>query len=494
MRHSIRSNTPQESKPHLRPQGINEPPREGVGAKSERAVLVIVLLPHTKADLQDPLGELTALAETTGVKVVDSVTQKRTKLDTGHALGTGKVKEVLERIQANEANVVIFDNELQPRQIRGLEKELGVKVIDRTELILDIFASRAKTREAQLQVELAQLQYTAPRIRGMWTHLERLAGAGGGTAAGAVGGVGTRGPGERQIEIDRRLVQKRISHLKRELDEIDARKQREVRSRTDQFTVSLVGYTNSGKSTLMNRLTNAGRFAADQLFATLDTKTVRWDMGEGRSVLLSDTVGFIRDLPHHLVASFRATLEETIHADLLLHVVDSSSSTVLSQVQAVDEVLVDLGCEHIPQITLLNKIDIANDASIAEMLARHRATTLSISAITGQGLDELAREVLERMYGATVRVTVQVPHADGKLLAELGRYAEILERRYLADAVELDIRMNRSQLLQLRGRHEALHVVPDAPEPGPAQTPVAELDEAVDSEEEPEEPPPDQAT
>ncbi|MBI4716785.1 MAG: GTPase HflX [Planctomycetes bacterium] len=460
MRYSIRSNTPDDGAERRRvPRQTAEPGLTGRPQRAERAVLVSVLLPHTKADLRDPLAELAALAESARVEVVDRMVQKRTGLSPAYALGKGRLEELVQRVQDSQADTVIFDNDLLPRQIRGLEEAVGVKVIDRAELILDIFASRAKTREAQLQVELAQLEYTAPRLRGMWTHLERVAGAGGATAAGAVGGVGTRGPGERQIEIDRRLVQQRISHLKREIAEIDERKQREVRSRADQFTVSLVGYTNSGKSTLMNRLTNAERYAADQLFATLDTKTVRWDLGGGRSALLSDTVGFIRDLPHHLVASFRATLEEAIHADLLLHVVDISAHNAYQQMQSVDEVLLELGCEHLPQVTLLNKLDIADDATMVEMLARHRTDALCISAVTGEGLEALAQMVRERLQGSTVTATVHLPHGDGKLMTEIGRLAHVIERRYLTDGVELDLRMNRTQFLQLRGRHPALSVV-----------------------------------
>jgi len=460
MRGTKRSDLSDDKRPHMRmPGSVREPLSGGAAKRSERAVLVTILLPHTKADLRDPLGELAALAESAGVEVVDRMMQKRQKFTTGLALGKGKVEELAERIAANEADVVIVDNELLPRQIRGIEEIVGVKVIDRTELILDIFAARAKTREAQIQVELAQLQYTAPRLRGMWTHLERLAGAGGGTTAGAVGGVGTRGPGERQIEIDRRLVRGRISQLKKEIEDIDHRKQREVKARHDQYTVSLVGYTNSGKSTLMNKLTSAGRYAADQLFATLDTKTVRWDLGEGRSALLSDTVGFIRDLPHHLIASFRATLEEAIHADLLLHVVDASSPTAFQQVEAVDEVLVELGCKDIPQITLLNKADIIDDASMSELLARHRTTSLFVSAVTGQGLDTLADMVSERMFGTTAVATVRVPHSEGKLISELLKSAEILNREYLPEGVELEVRMNRVQLMQLRGRHPAMQLI-----------------------------------
>ena len=459
-RGSSRSDLPDDKKPHMRmPGSVREPVMGGAQRRPERAVLVTILLPNTKADLRDPLGELTALVESAGVEVVDRMTQKRQKFTTGLALGKGKVEELAERVAQNEADAVIFDNELLPRQINGIEEIVGVKVIDRTELILDIFASRAKTREAQLQVELAQLQYTAPRLRGMWTHLERLAGAGGGTTAGAVGGVGTRGPGERQIEIDRRLSRTRISQLKKEIEDIDHRKQREVKARHEQFTVSLVGYTNSGKSTLMNKLTAAGRYAADQLFATLDTKTVRWDLGEGRSALLSDTVGFIRDLPHQLIASFRATLEEAIHANLLLHVVDASSPSAFQQVEAVDEVLSELGCTDIPQITLLNKTDIIDDASMSELLARHRTRSLFVSAVTGQGLDELAEIVSERMFGTTAVATVHIPHTDGKLVAELMKSAEVLARRYLPEGVELDLRMNRVQLMQLRGRHPSMRLI-----------------------------------
>ncbi len=475
MRYPIRSDPPHDIRAFDRaPRRRAEPVLHGAEDSRERAVLVAVLLPDTKADLSDPLGELGALAAAAGTDVVDTIVQKRMKLAPGHALGKGKLAELVERAGEVDAGVIIFDNDLTPRQIRGLEKALVRKVIDRSELILDIFALRAKTREAQLQVELAQLQYTAPRLRGMWVHLERIAGAGGGTAAGAVGGVGTRGPGERQIEIDRRIVKDRISHLRREILKIDKRKQREVQSRSDQFTVSLVGYTNSGKSTLMNKLTGADRFVADQLFATLDTKTVRWDLGDGRSALLSDTVGFVRDLPHHLVASFRATLEEAIHADLLLHTVDVSSSAAWQQMEAVDAVLTSLACDQTPQITLLNKVDIADDSSMAEMLTCHRPDTLCISARTGEGLDGLADAVTRRMLRDSFELTVLVPHTEGKLLGEIVRLADVRDRRYRSDGVELDIRLRHSQFSQLRGRFRTLTVLArsrdGADRSGPSET------------------------
>ena len=382
--------------------------------------------------------------------------QKRTHLSPASALGKGKLADLVERAEANEADVIIFDNDLTPRQIRAIERETSLKIIDRSELILDIFASRAKTREAQLEVELAQLQYTAPRLRGMWTHLERIAGSSG-------GGVGTRGPGERQIEVDRRIVNDRIAYLKRQIAEIVKRKEREVLARQDQFTVSLVRYTNSGKTTLMNKLTDAGQYAADQLFATLDTKTVRWDLGDGRVALLSDTVGFVRDIPHHLVASFTATLEETIHADLLLHVVDVSSPTAWQQMESVETVLEGLGCKDVPRITLLNKIDTADTAAgTAELMELRLASSARISALTGDGLDAVVDAVVERQRGVVAEVTVQLPHAAGKALAEIDRVSDVRDRRYLEDCVELDLRVDRSFLAQLAGRHPELTIMDGA--------------------------------
>jgi len=431
--------------------------------RAERAVLVSVLLPGTKADLRNPLGELKALAESAGVVVVDAMVQKRVRPTAATAMGSGKVKELIERVIANTADVVIFDNDLKLRQIRELEKAIGKKVIDRSELILDIFAARARTREAQLQVELAQLEYTAPRLRGLWTHLERIAGAGGGTGVGAVGGVGTRGPGERQIEIDRRIVRDRISYLKKEIHQIDDRKRREVQARKDRFTVSLVGYTNSGKSTLMNRLTDSTQFAADMLFATLDTKTVRWNLKNGQVALLSDTVGFVRDLPTHLVASFRATLEEAIHADLLLHVVDASSPVAWLQMEAVDDVLRSLECDQIPQIIVLNKTDLADPQTLAEMLETRGSNLIRVSALTGEGIEGLVSEVESRIEGTTLEVWVKVPHREGKLLGQIDRLAEVRERRYEADGAVLDIRMNRDQLMQLKGRFPALQFLKRQP-------------------------------
>ncbi len=319
--------------------------REELTVHLERAVLVSVALPHRPWISDDPLDELRGLATTAGAVVVASILQKREHVVPASYIGKGKLVELQEAVEAHDADVVIFDNDLSPAQTRNLEKATSIKVIDRSELILDIFASRARTVAARLQVELAQLEYALPRLRRMWTHLSRYK-----------GGIGLRGPGETQLEEDRRLVTLRIRDLKAKLVVVQARKQREVRGRSEEHTVSLVGYTNAGKSTLMNALTGADVYVEDKLFSTLDTRTRQWHLPPppmtaesaatrgGYKVLLSDTVGFIRDLPHHLIASFKATLEETRQARLLLHVVDASSPFAERQIQAVTSVLKELDC------------------------------------------------------------------------------------------------------------------------------------------------------
>jgi GTPase len=408
---------------------VSSHPRENLSVRRENAVLVKVLV-HDAALGEDPLAELAELARSAGATVVSRVVQRRPAFHPATCVGKGKLEEIRQRAEVFEADVVIFDNDLSPSQIREIEKATGRKVLDRSELILDIFASRARTHEARLQVELAQLEYTAPRLRGMWTHLERIAGAGGATGVGAVGGIGTRGPGESQIEIDRRLADKRVAFLRRQLAEIDQRKVREVRARKDYFTATLVGYTNAGKSTLMNALTGANTLTEDRLFATLDTLTRRWDLGNGRFLLLSDTVGFIRDLPHHLVASFRATLEEAIHADLLIHVVDAASPEAEDQIAAVTGVLADLGAADKPMLLVLNKIDAVTDAALMTVLRGAHPDALLISARGGAGLDQLQAEVDRRMRGEQQRVTLSLPAHDGRGLSFIERFAEVLERRY----------------------------------------------------------------
>ena len=293
-------------------------------------MLARVVLPDDAKE-DDPLAEIAGLATTAGTEIVGELIQRRQSMAAATAIGKGKVDELAMLVENHEADVVVFDNDLSPAQTRNLEKASKVKVIDRTELILDIFASNARTLESRLAVELAQLEYSLPRLKRMWTHLSRIK-----------MGVGMRGPGEKQLEVDRRLVEKRISDLKKELEVILRRKERQVASRRDVMTVSLVGYTNAGKSTLMNALTEADVLAEDKLFATLDTRTRRWHLPNWGPILLSDTVGFIRNLPHRLIASFKATLEEARQADLLLHVADGSNPAVYQQIKAVYEVLKEI--------------------------------------------------------------------------------------------------------------------------------------------------------
>jgi GTP-binding protein HflX len=313
---------------------------------------------------------------------------------------------------------VIFDNELSPSQIQALEEGLKIKVIDRSELILDIFANRATTREAQLQVEIAQLESTAPRLRAMWSHLGQVTG-------GAPVGVGTRGPGEQQLEIDRRIVSRKLGALKRELEEVQVRKAREVQvRRSEHFTVGIVGYTNAGKSTLFNALTAGGAYAADKLFATLMTRVERWNVGGANSVLLSDTVGFIRDLPHHLVASFRATLEDAIHAHALLIVLDASDREAPRQLETVREVLDDVGANTQPRILVLNKMDRIASLPFDERQAlrtieewqEREPGSIAISALSGAGFDDLRHAVLSLVSGGMHKRTIRVAISCAKLI------------------------------------------------------------------------------
>jgi len=424
--------------------------RTNISVKRENAILVGVGLRDTGYDPEESIQELRALAESAGANIVGIMIQRRDRLDAKYYIGRGKVDELAQRVKLKKAQVLIFDDDLSPAQLREIEEVCECKVLDRSELILDIFANRARTHEARLQVELAQLEYTAPRLRGMWTHLERIAGAGGGTGAGKVGGIGTRGPGERQIEIDRRIVSRRLGMLKRQIAAIDRRKIRQVRSRHEHYNISLVGYTNAGKSTLMNALTDAGVHTEDRLFATLDTKTKRWNLGSSVFALLSDTVGFVGRLPHHLVASFRATLEEAIHADLLLHVVDASSPTAWEQYEAVTEVLKDLGCEGRKTLVILNKIDIAEDPAMIQVFRHKLPDALPLSARTGAGVAELVETVTSMVAGTPQQATLLMSNGDGKAIAFVEKYAEILDRRYIDHSVEMDVIMGSTLLARLQ--------------------------------------------
>ena len=327
-----------------------------------------------------------------------------------------------ELAEAKEADVVIFDNDLSPGQARNLERAMGIKVLDRSEVILDIFATRARTPESRLQVELAQLEYSLPRLKNMWSHLSRQAGGG--------AGIGMRGPGETQLEVDRRIADTRIRDLKRKIAEVQARKGREVKSRSEEFTVSLVGYTNAGKSRLMNRLTDAGVYVENKLFSTLDTRTRRWSIPDFGQVLLSDTVGFIRDLPHHLVASFKATLEEARQARLLLHVVDASNPLAEEHIKAVNGVLKELDCADKPTIVILNKVDRITDMTLLDILKAQHPKAVVISGATGVGVRELTDTVVEQLSSHFLAAEVTVDAGNGKVLAYLNAHAEIFRQEY----------------------------------------------------------------
>lgn len=444
-------------------------------APVERALLCGAIFPGQAEEAEGPLSEARGLVQAAGSEVVgDGLVQRRERPDASTLLGRGKVSEVKAEIERHQPDLVVIDNDLTPAQIRNLEKAWGVRVVDRSELILDIFARRAQTRQARLQVELAQSEYLLPRLRRMWTHLERTEGA-----------IGTRGPGETQLETDRRLIRKRVQDLKRELSEIEARRRREVRSRSERFTVGLVGYTNAGKSTLLNRLTGSQEVAEDMLFATLDTRTRRWRLDDGREVLLSDTVGFLQRLPHHLVASFHATLEEALHVDLLLHVADASHPDAAVQMAAVDEVLEQVGGQHRGQILVLNKVDRVAEPIRAQLLATGREMPVAmVSAVTGEGLDRLDALVAEALDLRSARVRIEVPFRLGAALAAIRRQAVVLEERADAErGMLLEVRVADRELGNLRrqlGEEVRFEVLEPAqtpflapePEPSGAAAPI----------------------
>ena len=388
----------------------------------ERVVLVSVWTSGSQEDADNAMAELTLLAETAGSEVLDSLVQRRTHPDPATFIGRGKVDELLEVVRATGADTVICDGELEPAQLRNLEDRVKVKVVDRTALILDIFAQHAKSAEGKAQVELAQLQYLKQRLRGWGGNLSRQAG---GRAAGGAG-IGGRGPGETKIETDRRRIRTRISILRRKLREMDATREgkRAERRRNQVPSVAIVGYTNAGKSSLLNRLTGAGVLVEDALFATLDPTTRRTETADGRVYTLTDTVGFVRHLPHDLVEAFRSTLEESAQADLLLHVVDASDPDPEGQIAAVRTVLAEIGALQVPEQLVLNKADLADEATILALRANH-PDALVVSARTGRGIDELRAVVDERLPRPEVALTVLVPYERGDLVDKVHKTAVI---------------------------------------------------------------------
>ena len=380
---------------------------------SEKVIVVGLILPTlTRSVAEEHLAELEKLVETAGGAVVDRILAKRPAPDPATFIGKGKAEQLKAAVERTGATLVVFDDDLSPAQARNLEKATGGAVIDRSGLILDIFAGRARSREARTQVELAQLEYTLPRLTRAWTHLERQA-----------GGIGTRGVGETQLELDRRIIRNRIARLKTDLRKIERTRETQRKSRGEAFVVALVGYTNAGKSTLFNRLTRGEAVAVDKLFATLDAKTQRIAFEMPRETVVVDTVGFIRKLPHNLVASFRSTMEEAVAADLVLHVVDVSHPQFDEQREIGDEVLRDLGVDANRVIEVYNKIDRTDEIDL------RRRDVVAVSALTGRGVDRLVDAIksIELKNGDVI--SLEIPHNDSRMIAKLHEVAEVYEQR-----------------------------------------------------------------
>ncbi len=405
--------------------------------------------PGARRTSDDHLRELSELADTAGAAVVGEVTQQIDRPNPGTYLGKGKIDELRDRASQTEASLVIFDDELSPSQGKNIEDAIGIRVMDRAELILDIFATRARTSEAKMQVELAQLEYMLPRLTRMWSHLEKFR-----------GGIGVRGPGETQLETDRRLINSRINVLRERLHDVQRGRAVQRQSRQSEFKASLVGYTNAGKSSILRALSGAEEvFVENRLFATLDPLTRDVDLGEHAHALVTDTVGFIRKLPHHLVASFRATLEETRDADLLLHVVDASAPTWEEQRIVVDQVLDEIGVSDRPKLLVFNKIDLMEQEqllALQERIAALLPSSVFVSTVTDGGLEPLRRALATALRVRRPLTEIRMSPADGRLLAEIHRGGEVVGQRMDGDRLVVDARVD--QALAGRLRHAGAEV------------------------------------
>jgi len=415
-------------------------------AEDSRQSAILVGLGSPRApswEVEDSLDELGRLADTACLDVVDRVLQMRRRIDPAYYIGKGKAAELPSLAHRAGAELIVFDHDLSPGQMRNLEELTEMRVLDRSAVILDIFARHARTRVSQVQVELAQLNYLLPRLTGHWTHLSRQAGGG---AIRGMGAAGVRGPGETQLDTDRHLIRRRITALTKELARISNQMAIGRKTREGEFKVALVGYTNAGKSTLMRALSGTDALVQDQLFATLDSTTRAVALGTHHKVLLTDTVGFIKRLPHHLFASFRATLEETVEADLLLHVVDLSHPHYDSQMETVEQVLRDLGVEDTPTITVFNKIDQLGDGE-EELHLRAQADEANRVAVSAQnsiGLDVLEEKILYYCQERDVTLELCIPQREGRLLSQLHAQGDIIEQTYDSEDVRVLVRVDRT--------------------------------------------------
>lgn len=419
---------------------------ELTGLPKERAYLVGVELKGSDnvLSLDESIAELSLLAETAGLDVVGQATQKLAIPYVQTFIGPGKIEEIKALIGEQKADVLVFDNELSPRHLRELENEFGedLQILDRTALILDIFAQHAHTNEGALQVELAQYEYRLPRLTRAWTHLARQSGGGGGRA-GSIGGVGLRGPGETQLEVDRRVIRRRIAQLKAQIEKVRIhRQQYRVRRKQSRIpVVALVGYTNAGKSTLLNTLSDAGIFVADQLFATLDPTTRRIELPGGHVCLFTDTVGFIQKLPTTLVSAFRATLEEISEADLLLHIVDVTHPNAQAQAKIVHQTLNEIKANQIQMITVLNKIDRLEHPEQAKQILQEYPKSVAISALTGDGINDLLMKVEEQLYESLLPISVLLPYQEGALIAQFHELGQIDLIEHIQSGVKIKGRL-----------------------------------------------------
>ena len=388
---------------------------------TESALIVGVITPDTSRwAVRDNLNELEQLARTAGAHVKERITQSRTRIDPATFIGSGKVKEIKQIVAAQNIDLVIFDDDLAPVQVRNIERQMDAKLLDRSGLILDIFAGRAQTAAAKTQVELAQLDYLRTRLTRRWTHLSRQK-----------GGIGTKGPGEKQIETDRRLIDKRMATLREKLEQIDRQRTTQRKARTSQTLVSLVGYTNAGKSTLMNALANEDVLAENQLFATLDATTRTITLDESEEILLSDTVGFIRKLPHRLIESFKSTLDEVRTSDLLLHVIDVTHPRFEDHMRVVDETLEELEADELPTLLVFNKVDALEDTHLLRALRRDYPDAVFVSALRGMGLAQLREDLLALIRKDYVERTAVVPVTEPELIAQIHRLATVINEEYV---------------------------------------------------------------